>query len=321
MKEKTESLTFRQADPQTVDYDRIAELINAAEGRNINADALRSWDASQTAEDLHKRYVACRDETVIGYGVNYNDATDATSRFLVWLTIDKPFRKQGYGGQFYLFLEQQAIAHGATGFGTECMDNDGDSLSFAEKRGYKIQRHWFASHLDLTSFDTERLLPIVESVREQGVRFTSLAAEGNTEAAQRKLFTLNSTAAQDNPGNRGEYQNTFENYRAKVLNAHWFRAAGQILAVIGEQFVGLAAVGFESDGVTATNAFTGVDRAYRGRKIAQALKVLAALYAQQAGAQVIITSNDSESVPMLAVNDRLGYVRQPGPYWLEKARI
>jgi RimJ/RimL family protein N-acetyltransferase len=110
------------------------------------------------------------------------------------------------------------------------------------------------------------------------------------------------------------------NFEAKVLQAHWFRADGQILAVDGERYVGLGAVGFEPDGITAFNAFTGVDKAYRGRGIAQALKILAAQYAQTNGARVIVTSNDSENAPMLAVNDKLGYVRQPGPYWLVKQK-
>jgi len=209
-------LTCRVADPKTADYDRIADLLNTAEGRSINADALRSWDANQTRDDIHRRYVASLGEQVIGYGVIYNDAIDTSTQFLVWLTIDAAHRQQGYGSQFYAFLEPQAVEHGATGFGTECMDNDPTSLKFAEQRGYTIKRHWFQSKLDLTTFDAAPLLPIIEQVKAQGIRFTSLAAEGNTPEAQHKLFELNATTAQDNPGNHSEYHNTFENSRRMV---------------------------------------------------------------------------------------------------------
>jgi GNAT superfamily N-acetyltransferase len=66
----------------------------------------------------------------------------------------------------------------------------------------------------------------------------------------------------------------------------------------------------------AYNATTGVIRAYRGRKIAQALKALAACYARQHGAREIGTDNDSLNAPMLAVNRKLGYQPQSGKYLL-----
>jgi GNAT superfamily N-acetyltransferase len=318
MPETTRSLTFRVGDTTTNDYDIFAALLNIAEERNINGDTLRSWDANKLADDIHFRYAACLNEQVIGYGIIFKGATEAQPIFSVWLTIDAAYRKQGYGSQFYDFLAQQAVERGATEFSSECLDNQPDSLAFAQKRGFEIRRHAFGSKLDLTTFNAEALLPMVEKVKEQGIRFTSLAGEGNIEAAQRKLFELNTVTANDNPGTEGNYQNTFENFQAKVLNAQWFRADGQILAVDGECYVGLGAVGFEPDEMKAFNAFTGVDKDYRGRGIAQALKVLAAQYAESKGAQVIVTDNDSENAPMLAVNDRLGYVRQTGQYWLIK---
>ena len=60
------------------------------------------------------------------------------------------------------------------------------------------------------------------------------------------------------------------------------------------------------------NMLTGVDRAYRGRKIAQALKLQTILYAKACGADSIATQNDSVNAPMLAINRKLGYVRQEG---------
>jgi GNAT superfamily N-acetyltransferase len=311
------ALTFRVGNAQT-DYDTFAALLNVAEGTNINADSLRSWDKNKVEGDVHLRYAACLDEEIIGYGVIYNAAIDSTKRFLVWLTIDTNQRQQGFGSQFYHYLIQQAIENGAAELSSVCMDNDAAALAFAEKRGFTIRRHSFSSRLDLTTFDTERFLPLVAKAQEQGIRFTSLAAEGNTEAAQRKLFELNETTANDNPSAEGRYQDTFASFQARIFGADWFRADGQILAVDGERYVGLGAVGFEPDGATAFNAFTGIDKEYRGRGIAQALKVLAAQYAKSKGATVIATGNDSENARMLAVNDKLGYVRQTGQYWLIK---
>ena len=316
----TSPLTFRLADTAADDYARFADMVTNVEGRPITGDTLRSWDAHKIEDDIFLHYAACVNEEVIGYGDIEKPAVTQFPQFRIWLTIDDVHRRRGYGSQFYSFLTQQAMEYGAQEFISECKDNDPDSLVFAQNRGFQIRRHAVDSKLDLKTFNLKLFLPIVNEVKAQGIRFTSLEAEGNTEEVQRKLFELNTVTAGDNPSSDGKSSNTFDNFKSKILSADWFRADGQILAVDGKRFIGLSAIGFESDGITAFNAFTGIEKAYRGRKIAQALRILATQYAMGEGAQVIVTDNDSENAPMLAINDKLGYTRQPGTYWLVKRR-
>ena len=56
---------------------------------------------------------------------------------------------------------------------------------------------------------------------------------------------------------------------------------------------------------------TGIRLSARGQGLATALKVRSLLWAQAAGYQQVLTTNDSRNLPMLAVNDRLGFGRQP----------
>jgi len=312
-------LVIRIGDPATDDYDVFARLLNAAQDGRATGDVIREWDTkNKIDDDVIFRYAACIDDAVIGYAIVYKPATAQKNRFTVWMTIDENHRKQGFGTTFYDFLLEKAIEHGATEIGSECMDNSPESLAFAEKRGFTIRRHLFESELDLSTFDASQWQSVVDEVKAQGIRFSSLAGEGNTEEAQYKLFELNAATAKDNPASDGTYKQTFENFQAKIVNAHWFRADGQLLAIDGERYAGLGAVGFEQDDITAYNAFTGIDRDYRGRKIAQALKVLGIQFAQEQGCTCIITDNDSENAPMLAVNTKLGYQRKPGIYLLIK---
>jgi GNAT superfamily N-acetyltransferase len=51
---------------------------------------------------------------------------------------------------------------------------------------------------------------------------------------------------------------------------------------------------------------------HRRRGIALALKLAAIDYARRVGAPIIRTDNDSTNTGMLAINSRLGFVRQPG---------
>jgi GNAT superfamily N-acetyltransferase len=64
------------------------------------------------------------------------------------------------------------------------------------------------------------------------------------------------------------------------------------------------------------NMMTGVDRRYRSRGIATALKLLAIRCARRYRAAYLRTNNDSLNAPMLAVNQKLGYISQPGWYRL-----
>jgi GNAT superfamily N-acetyltransferase len=73
----------------------------------------------------------------------------------------------------------------------------------------------------------------------------------------------------------------------------------------GPQPIGLAAL--HLSGHAAWNAFTGVDRAYRGKGVARALKVRTVEWARQNGVDYIYTGNDEGNKRMLAINVRLGY--------------
>ena len=81
--------------------------------------------------------------------------------------------------------------------------------------------------------------------------------------------------------------------------------------------VAVAQVWLDTEHDRMENAFTGVHCDHRGRGIAQSLKALTIVHAQQAGVSEILTENDSENAPVLAVNRKLGYKPWPGVYRLK----
>jgi GNAT superfamily N-acetyltransferase len=320
-------LSIRPANPAT-DYARFAELIRQYNDLGETADTIHSYDQRMIEGDQVYRYAALLGggkttaDEIIGYGVVHFSKNSLIPRFYLWPIIDTAHRNQGYGAALYNVLAQKAMECGATQFVSDCRDDFPPALHFARKRGFEINHHTFESALDLTAFDENVYARLITEQEAQGIRFTSLSEEGNTVEAQRKLYELNKQAALDETAHDSStWEWSFESFQAQVINAHWFRADGQLLAVDGDRYVGLAAIGFEADGVTATNAFTGVDRAYRGRKLAQALKAVAARYAKSMGVTRILTYNDSRNVGMLAINQKMGYVRQPGFYHLLKKQL
>jgi GNAT superfamily N-acetyltransferase len=105
----------------------------------------------------------------------------------------------------------------------------------------------------------------------------------------------------------------------KNFESSSYRPEGEHIAAVGDVWVGLGAVGYFAEHQVAHHMITGVRRAYRGRGIAQALKVLTIRRGREWGALRMRTNNDSKNAPMLAINRKLGFQAQPGFYKLIKA--
>jgi RimJ/RimL family protein N-acetyltransferase len=69
---------------------------------------------------------------------------------------------------------------------------------------------------------------------------------------------------------------------------------------------------------TIFQALTAVDREYRCKGIAKAVKAFAIRRALDAGFTTIYTDNDSRNLAMISINERLGFQRLPGMITLRK---
>ncbi len=313
-------VVLRPADPSQ-DYEWIAALVTPYEQRRWTAEALREEDRMDSVGIRRRRLVAVDSSGLaVGYALVYRTEWMQPGQQWLWLIIDPPQRGRKWGAAVYqkglhLLQEEQTTA-----CFSEVRDDDAVSLRFAERRGFRIQRHLFESVLDLQHFDESRFAGLVESVQSEGIRLFSLAEIGDTLENRRKLWVVNRETSLQNPGSTGGFPD-FDAFNAIFNTADWFDPAGQILAADGDQFVGLSAVGYFAEDHSAYNLMTGVLQSHRGRKIAQALKLLSIRYARTTPAAVLRTHNDSENEPMLRINDKLGYVPQPGLYRLLKTEF
>jgi GNAT superfamily N-acetyltransferase len=301
------------------DYEKFAPLlVRALDDISITSKEIAEWDASNIRSgNFNQRYAAFWESELVGYGTVTYATFNAAGRYQIWLTIDEAYRQWGFGQSLYQTLLAVAKDAGADTVISNCLEASPESLRFAEKQGFGIHTLYFESVMDLETFEFSRWQDRLAKVEAQGIRFSSLADEGFTESAQRKLYQLNLESAKDNPSDDGSWNPTFEQFKANIYDANWFDPSSQLLAIDGERYVGLSAVGFK-DNDEAFTAFTGVDKNYRGRGIALALKVLASQLAKSRGAKRLPTNNDGRNVAMLAINAKLGYQRKKGTYILKK---
>ncbi len=289
-----------------------AELINTFFPAPVTVEQVYEWARNFPSEGIRRQAVALNEQGLrIGASEITRRPNMAPHTFFIEVIVAPEFQRRGIGAQLYDEAIQFARSRGATRLFCEAREDQPGALKFARARGFEIDRHIFESTLDLGSFDQAQFAGVLETVQAQGIRLFTLADAGNTETNQRQLWEVNKRDALDIPGYEGEFPR-FEDFSRYVFQASWFRAEGQIFAADGDRWIGLGAVGYYAASNSAYNMHTGVFKEYRGRKIAQALKLLTIRCACEWGAAYIRTNNDSQNVPILAINRKLGYKPQPG---------
>jgi DNA-binding transcriptional MerR regulator/GNAT superfamily N-acetyltransferase len=306
--------TIRDACIET-DMPDIVRISNPYEDAPVTVEQRRK--AFQYAPDgrVQRRLVPVNEkDTVIGYAGYVHEAHSPEGYFTTWVIVDSDYRRQGIGAALWDCLWKDLQEKGATRLDSDVQDSDAQSLVFAQKRGFTIDQHISSYELDLSTFDEAPYLPDITALEASGIRFCSLADFPDTSETRHKLYDLNSSDMLENANTSNPW--TYSIFEEFVLHAPWFRRSGQLLAVDGEQWIGMAAVGLYPETHSAYNEYTGVLRPYRRRKIATSLKVLAALYARKNGAQKLLTDSNLRNAPILAINRKLGYRPQPGKYTL-----
>ncbi len=305
-------ITFRPMNIET-DAAIMARLFSSTTVEPITEATARDWWTLRK-DEVRIIMLALDDHNeAIGYWDVDHEAWMKPEVFYTKIIVAPHARNQGLGTQMYESALRAARELGATELESNVREADIASIKFVEKRGFKIEFHSFESTLDLTHFDVSKFDDLLARVHAEGFRFFSLAEAGVTDENKHKLYEVNRACSLEDPGNPGDFPD-FYAFSKNVFDASWFRADTQILAALADRWVGLAAIGIYPEDKHAYNAFTGVMHDFRGRGLAQALKLQTILLAKKEGMRYIRTNNDSNNAPMLAINRKLGYQPEPGSY-------
>ncbi len=308
--------TIQQANPKS-DYDALARFLNHFEPDPIAAADIREWDRRSEGHIVRRSIVRKDGGEVIGYGVVHHGPWDQPHEFYLWIGVAAAERRQGMGQALYDHALTTIRSHDGRALVSEVGEEQTAGLRFAQCQGFVQHKHTFQSKLDLHQFDDRAFSAMVDGVQAQGIRLYSMADVADTPTTRRALYTINQQMTLQDPGVDGPFP-SFQQFENDVFAAPWYLPAGQWLATHDDRIIGMCAVGYFAESNSMYNMMTGVDEAYRGRGIAQALKVQAIRWAKAYGADYIRTNNNSENAPMLAINRKLGYVPQPGSYKVTK---
>lgn len=308
------------------DLDRLVAFQNryARPGRTQSLALARRFEAAKwepnrlilLAEDGAGTLVAAAnvsDGGVLGGGLN---------RWRAGVRVAPEHRRQGLGAEMLARLEAHARAQGAPKLQGAVRGEEEDGLRFAERHDYTEFHRRYDSYLDVAAFDASRFEDPKTVAARAGVRIDRYDVL-ESEAPDRVAFqraTYDSLAATQLDIPRPEPMPApppFEAIREVYFEGDTFARDASVVALRGDRVVGTSITIIDPEGVAYT-AYTGVDRAERGKGIALAMKLAILDRLRARGTMLFGTTNDEANAPMRGINAKLGYVISPPTIEVEK---
>ena len=186
-----------------------------------------------------------------------------------------------------------------------------DEMAFLEQRGYKEAEREWQSTLDLTTWDRAPWQNAKVSMLESGIVVKSVA-ELDAEGVDwlEPLYELYVEAEQDIPSVVEITKTPLDEFEQLAIASKAAIPKAFLVALDGDEFVGLTQPELVPNRPTAiAQELTATKATHRGRGVATGIKVMALEWAQDNGYEQVRTWNAQSNAPMLAVNIKLGFVR------------
>lgn len=278
-------------------------------------DTVSEWqEEDQTRFDYIRwaRFLAEIDGTPVGLG-SYTQYTDIYHPQKFWIHIDvmPEFRRQGIGSVLHDYLLEALTVHDPLCVYTMTREDFTDGMAFVNGLGFEETLREWESRLDPHAVDLEAWRRHTERTAAAGVVIKSVRDLAYDPARDAKLYELEYQLMRDVPNLSEATQPTFDDWVQKLQGPHAL-LEGWFVALDGENYVGMSNVEpSEALPNVLYTGLTGVLRSHQRMGIATTLKLAGIRFAQEQGIRELRTWNEVNNQGMLAINERLGFVRQP----------
>ncbi len=304
---------------EMTDLPAVVAIQNAVVPFQALSQAELEHDLTKLEENIRQVFMVAEENGAVIGAANYHRFAGSyhPNKFGLEIWVQPESQGRGIGSALYAALLEKLAPLEPISVSTQVRESDARAMKFAQSRGFLEIKRDFESLLDIRNFLTEPYQEKISSLEQSGVQLVSWAAADSLERRQ-ELHQVFSMVRHDVPRAEPATPITFEFLNENVLSDSELLQEASFYALEDNKIVGFtgcfkgAKEGWVDQWLTATT------REVRGRGIATALKIRQIKMAQQLGFSTIRTDNDTRNTAMLAINDKLGFVRQPAVLVVKK---
>jgi ribosomal protein S18 acetylase RimI-like enzyme len=253
---------------------------------------------------------------VVGWGqINHLPHNFDPAVYRIGIYVLPQWQRQGFGTAMYETLLAELSQRSASRITVRSRADQYETNAFLDNRGFKVIEETAESRLSLESFDLRRAETALQTLQRHGIDVrTYLAEQSRNPSLEPDLFALYLACLRDVPGGGVTTEIGFEQFVARELRSSALIADLLLLAVSGEQYVGMCEfIRHPALPTVLVGRMTGSLPAFRGRGIVSTLKLQLAARAKTNGFREIWTWNSTQNHSMLRINEAVCFV--PSVTW------
>src|SRR5215210_8132755 len=288
-----------------IDEDELQELVRVARAAQPREDAsVESFVDWRRQAETMAWLLAEDDGETVGAGFALTGWHTPSHRAIGAALVLPERRNAGIGIAVLDALEGWAAEQGATELDGPVSEDDEQSLAWAGRRGYVEVGRNSRLVLDLTRIDAPDPAP------PPGIEIVTWADRPQLAPG---LYEVAREATPDIPGQEEDDIGTLEEWLERDMRGDSDDPRAVFVALAAGEVAGFAKLSFLPERRDrAFHDLTGVKRALRGHGIAASLKRTQIAWAKENGYTSLQTSNELRNEPIRRLNERHGYVPEPG---------
>jgi GNAT superfamily N-acetyltransferase len=275
------------------DFGSATELLNRVWPHRVGSERGLRHAAAAEPPDAHRRYWAAEDGgELVGWATATIEYQRSERPGLLQVSVAPESRKTGLGTALLERCEVHLVELGVATTLSFTTPEEA-SRSFATAHGFRHTHTIRISGVDPRTIEPASTPP--------GVELRPLAG-----LDPRKVFELDSEAMLDVPADGALDDVSFEQWLEDYWRDPDVDLETSVAAVVDDRPVAFSWLRVAPGG-RAVSDMTGTLRDYRGRGLALLAKRATLVNAARRGVEFVSTQNDETNLPMLRVNEKLGY--------------